>query len=200
MNKIEFLDKLRARLKGLSTEDVSSSADYYGEMIDDRIEEGMSEEDAIAALGELDDIVKEILREIPLHKIVREKAKNRRHLRVWEIVLISAGSPLWVPIALAFVIIVLAVYISTWTIVLSCYAVTLALAVSSVACLLGGCAAFVLMGVGEGLFLLGATLIVAALTILALLGCNGFAKGVVYLGKKIILGIKGCFVGKGEIK
>lgn len=200
MNKIEFLDKLRARLKGLSTEDVSSSADYYGEMIDDRIEEGMSEEDAIAALGELDDIVKEILREIPLHKIVREKAKNRRHLRVWEIVLISAGSPLWVPIALAFVIMVLAVYISTWTIVLSCYAVTLALGVSSIACLIGGCAAFVLMGVGEGLFLLGAALVVAALAILALLGCNGFAKGVVYLGKKIILGIKGCFVGKGEIK
>lgn len=198
MNKLEFLDKLRSRLKGLSTEDVSSSADYYGEMIDDRIEEGMTEEDAIAALGELDDIVKEILREIPLRKIVKEKVKTRRHLRVWEIAVISAGSPLWVPIALAFVIIVLAVYVSTWAIVLSCYAVTLALAVSSIACLLGGCVAFVLMGVGEGLFLLGGTLVVASLAILALLGCNGFAKGVVYLSKKIILGIKGCFVGKGD--
>lgn len=198
MNKLEFLDKLRARLKALSTEDVSSSADYYGEMIDDRIEDGMSEEDAIAALGELDDIVKEILREIPLHRIVREKAKNRRHLRTWEIVLISAGSPLWVPILIAFAAAVLAVYIATWAIVLSCYAVTLALAVSSVACLLGGCAAFVLMGVGEGLFLIGAALIIASLAILALLGCNGFAKGVVYLGKKIILGIKRCIIGKGD--
>ncbi len=198
MNKSEFLDKLRAKLKGLASEDISLSADYYGEMIDDRIEEGLNEEDAVAALGSLDEIVKQILRETPLHKIVKEKVKSRHRLRAWEVVLISAGSPLWVPILIAFSAVVLTVYISTWAIVISCYAVTFTLAVSSIAILLGGCAAFVLYGVGEGLFLLGAALVIAALAILAFLGCNGFAKGVVYLGKKIILGIKKCIIGKGD--
>ena len=194
MNKSEFLEKLRAKLGGLAKEDISLSEDYYGEMIADRIEEGMSEEDAIAALGELDDIVKEILREIPLHRIVREKAKSRRHLRTWEIVLISVGSPVWVPILIAFASVILAIYIVTWAVVLSCYAVTLALAVSSVASIIGGCAAFVLYGAGEGFFLLGAASVLASLAILAFLGCNGFAKGVVYLSKKIILGIKRCII------
>ncbi len=198
MKKHEFLGELRARLRGLTDKDIALSEDYYGEMIDDRIEDGMSEEDAIAALGELDDIVKEILREIPLHRIVRERAKNRRHLRAWEIVLISAGSPLWIPILVAFAAVILAVYIATWAVVISCYAVSFALAASSVGCLLGGCAAFVIFGVGDGLFLLGAAFIVASLAILAFLGCNGFAKGVVYLGKKIILGVKRCIVGKGD--
>ena len=198
MNKSEFLSKLRARLKGLATEDVSLSEEYYAEMIDDRIEDGMNEEDAIAALGELDDIVKEILREIPLHRIVREKAKSRRHLRTWEIVLISAGSPLWAPILIAFAAVVLAIYISTWAVVISCYATAVALAASSVGIFVGSCASFVIYGVGEGLFLLGAASVLAALAILALLGCNEFAKGVVCLGKKIILGIKRCIIGKGD--
>ena len=83
MNKFQFLEKLRARLSGLSKEDLSLSEEYYGEMIDDRIEEGMSEEDAVAALGSLDAIVKQILRETPLRRIVKEKVKTRRHLRAF---------------------------------------------------------------------------------------------------------------------
>ena len=198
MKKNEFLGELRKKLHGLTDKDIALSEDYYGEMIDDKIEDGMNEEDAIAALGELDDIVKEILREIPLHRIVREKAKSRRHLRAWEIVLISLGSPLWVPILIAFAAVILAVYISTWAVVISCYAAAVALAGSSVGIFVGACISFVIYGAGEGLFLLGAALILASLAILAFLGCNSFAKSVVYLGKKIILGIKRCIIGKGD--
>ena len=51
MNKTEFVNQLSAGLMGLSQEDIKRSVDFYTEMIDDRIEDGMPEEEAVAALG-----------------------------------------------------------------------------------------------------------------------------------------------------
>ena len=45
MTKIDFLLELSDRLEGLNEEDRDQSCQFYGEMIDDRIEEGMSEEE-----------------------------------------------------------------------------------------------------------------------------------------------------------
>ena len=50
MNKTEFVNQLSAGLMGLSQEDIKRSVDFYAEMIDDRIEDGMPEEEAVAAL------------------------------------------------------------------------------------------------------------------------------------------------------
>ena len=45
MNKQEFLSALSDKLSVLSEEDKEKSIDYYSEMIDDRMEEGLSEEE-----------------------------------------------------------------------------------------------------------------------------------------------------------
>ena len=63
MKKAEFLALLRERLADFSNEDAEKSAAFYSEMIDDRMEEGMTEEEAVAALGNLDDIVRSIRQE-----------------------------------------------------------------------------------------------------------------------------------------
>ena len=47
MNKEEFLNSLRKRLKGLPNNEIEERISFYSEMIDDRVEEGMSEEEAI---------------------------------------------------------------------------------------------------------------------------------------------------------
>ena len=47
MNKSEFLGELEKSLSELPEKDRSRSLDYYGEMIDDRTEEGLSEEEAV---------------------------------------------------------------------------------------------------------------------------------------------------------
>ncbi|MBR4965050.1 MAG: DUF1700 domain-containing protein, partial [Lachnospiraceae bacterium] len=88
MNKAEFLMALRERLSGLPEEDFNKSIDYYTEMIDDRVEDGMSEEDAVACLGSMDEIITQILSEVSLPKLVKEKVKPKRALAVWEIILI----------------------------------------------------------------------------------------------------------------
>lgn len=60
MNKYEFLAEIRKRLSGLSKEDIDRFLDYYREMIEDRIEDGLTEEEAVVALGPIDDIVAQI--------------------------------------------------------------------------------------------------------------------------------------------
>ena len=48
MNKAQFLCELEKLLYGLPQEDIKQSLDYYSEIIDDRIEDGLSEYDAIS--------------------------------------------------------------------------------------------------------------------------------------------------------
>ena len=57
MNKQEFLAGLQKGLSGLPQEDVEERLTFYGEMLDDRMEEGLSEEEAVAAAGSVEEIV-----------------------------------------------------------------------------------------------------------------------------------------------
>ena len=56
MNKQEFLDRLRKGLSGLPQAEREERLLFYSEMIDDRMEEGLTEEEAVAALGSLEEI------------------------------------------------------------------------------------------------------------------------------------------------
>ena len=57
MKRVEFLKELKAQLWALPEADRQNSLDYYSEMIDDRMEDGLTEEEAVAAIGDLDEIV-----------------------------------------------------------------------------------------------------------------------------------------------
>ena len=92
MTKKEFLDELKKGLLGLPEEDITRSIEFYSEMIDDRMEEGLLEEEAVSAVGAVDEILSQILAEVPPAKIPKETIKTKRQLRVWEIVrAIGAG-------------------------------------------------------------------------------------------------------------
>lgn len=94
MNKQEFLMRLREGLSGLPQNEIEERLTFYSEMIDDRIEEGLSEEQAIGEIGDIDEIISQIVADIPLAVLVKEKVKPSRKLRVWEIVLLILGSPI----------------------------------------------------------------------------------------------------------
>lgn len=59
MTKIEFIEQLTQALAHLPGQERIRVLEYFEEMIDDRIESGMSEEDAVAAMGSIEDILKE---------------------------------------------------------------------------------------------------------------------------------------------
>ena len=101
MTKIEFESALRARLAELPKSEIDERIGFYIEIIDDRIEEGLSEEEAVAAIGSVEDIAVEIAADIPFVKIAKEKIRKRGKLRAWEIVLLAVGSPIWLSLAIA---------------------------------------------------------------------------------------------------
>ena len=111
MTKREFLSELRDALYGLSQSEIEERLLFYSEMIDDRMEEGIPETEAVASLGSVVAAAEQILLDMPLPKLVKARVKPKRKLRAWEIVLIAVGSPVWFPILLALAAVVLAVYI-----------------------------------------------------------------------------------------
>ena len=66
MNKLEFISKLRAKLSGLPKKDVEERLSFYSEIIDDKIEEGKTEEEAVKELGTIESISEQIIKDIPL--------------------------------------------------------------------------------------------------------------------------------------
>lgn len=197
MNKKTFLWALMDGLSGLPMEDIERSLDYYSEMIDDRMEDGLSEEEAVAAMGPVKEICAQILAETPLSRLVKEAVRPKRKLRVWEIVLLVLGSPVWVPLVAAAVIVVVSVYLSVWAVLLSLYAADLAVAVTGLA---GGVALVQMLMAGrtaEGILFLGGGLVCLGLAILLFFGFNQVTKGLVWVTKRALLALKNSFVRKG---
>lgn len=196
MKKQEFLAVLRDRLRGLPQEDIDKSIDYYSEMIDDRMEDGLKEETAVAALGSMDEIVSQILKEIPFSKIVKAKVKQKRKMNAGIIVLLILGFPVWFPLLVAAISVTFAVYASIWAVVISLYAATVSVAAVSVAGIVGF---FIYLASGKalaGIVLLGGGIACAGLAILFFFGCNLVTKGVLVLGKSIVLALKRLLIGK----
>ena len=181
MNKKEFINALGKGLAGLSSEEQDKWLDFYGEMIDDRIEEGLSEEDAVAAIGNVDAVVEQIL----LQSKPEKKQKKKRELKTWQTVLLIVGSPLWFSLVVAAASVVFTLMVAMWAVVISFYAV----AVSLLACGLAGVVITPVMMVrgnmGAGLFCLGAGLFCGGLGMLWFIGTNYMAKGAAWLCKKL---------------
>ena len=195
MDKHDFLHALEERLAGLSESDRQASLDFYAEMLDDLMEGGMTEAEAVASLGSVDAIAEEILLEMPLPKLVKAKMEKRR-LSGLEITLLAVGFPIWLPISIALLAVVFAIYISLWAVVISLYAANVAMAACAPT---GIAAAVVLFASGQptaALLFLGAGLVLAGLAILWFFLCNLAAKGVWQLGKLTLRGIKACFIRK----
>lgn len=63
MKKEEFLYELRQRIQPIKESETEQIVTFFSESIDDRIENGISEEDAVADLGTIESIVETIARE-----------------------------------------------------------------------------------------------------------------------------------------
>ena len=166
-------------------------------MIEDHIDDGATEEEAVSSIGSVDEVVKTIMAEIPLSKLVKNKAKTRqKSMPVWAIVLLVLGFPVWFPILLSLIIVVFSFYITLWSIIIAFYAVDLALAFSAIACVIAAVGGFVTGRLALGLFAIGSCLVFAGLSILMFFGIWYLVKGVVFITGKMLLGIKSLFIGK----
>ena len=198
MTKLQFLLALHDKLAGLPQNEVEERLNFYSEMIEDRMEDGLSEEEAVAAVGSIDEIAEQITADIPLIKIVKEKVKPKRKRNAWEITLLAVGSPLWVPLLIAVVAVVFSVYVSLWSIVISLWAVFASLVVCAVAGLIMGVAFSVSGNVHAGLMAVAAGFVCAGLSVFLFYGCKAAPKGIALLAKIIVLSVKKGLTKKEE--
>lgn len=196
MTKLEFLLALHDRLEGLPQEDVEERLRFYAEMIEDRMEEGLSEEEAVAEMGTVGEIAGQIIADIPLTKLVKEKMKTKRRLGAWEIVLLVLGFPVWLPLLISFFAVVISLYISLWAVLVSLWAVFLSAAVCALCGTVGG-AVIMLCGRGAvGAAVIGTGLVCAGLAVLLFFGCKAATQGTLRLTAKSVLAAKNAFVKK----
>ncbi len=200
MKKTEFLSLLRNHLEGLDAADLESSVEYYAEMIDDRIEEGLDEESAVASVGTPEEAAKEILKNIPIVKLVKNKVKTTKKPSATVIVLLILGAPLWIPLLISAFSVILSVYISLWVTVGSLWSVPVSLGATALGIIIASIISGLINGIWAWMFLFGAALILIGLSIFSGLGCVYLIKGMAFLTKKAFVGIKYCFIKKEVAK
>ncbi len=199
MNKENFLCELRKKLSGLPQNEIEERIAFYDEIISDRMEEGLTEEEAVQEMGSIDTIIAQIMEEIPLSTLVKEKVKPKRKLKTWELVLLILGAPVWIPLLLGAVTVVLSVYLAVWGVIISIYAVNFAFAVSAIAGVAGIFAYLKAGNFAGALFSFGMGLACAGLAILLFFGCIWITKSMIHATNKLLLGIKISFIGKEEL-
>ncbi len=202
MTKQEYLDSLKKKLESLPETEISKSLDYYQEMIEDRVDDGMSEEEAVEAVGTIDEAADQILTEIPLPKLVANRVKPKKKHKGGKlaliIILLILTCWFWLPISIVFIAVFLCVYICFWIVIIMLYAVDLALAVGGLGAIFLGIY-FIITGhpatgvgfIGAGLFLVGAS-------VMLFVPFTKLAKLLVKASGKFVLWIKKLLTKKKE--
>ena len=196
MTKKEFLEILSYSLSALNKSDKDERLNFYAEMIDDRIEEGYSEEDAVESVGDPEVIGAQISSEYSTVKKADKKSKTKRKLRTWEIVLLAVGSPVWAPLAIAAFAVLIALFAVLWAVVGALWSVPAALVAIGIAGLALPAVYFAMGNIIGGIAIAGMGLFSFGLAIFSVFGCLNATKGSAILTKKTVLGIVSLFVGK----
>lgn len=194
MRKSEFLDRLRAALGKLPQYEIDQSIAFYAEVIDDRIEDGLTEEEAVASLGDVQVIANQIIAETPA--IPKAVAKANTGSKTLNIVLLVIFSPIWVPIACALIGTALAIYISLWMIIVSLWAAVVGILFGGLAALF---ATFFCLAMGfplTGLLSAGVGFVCIGIGLFAVFGVLAVSKGLFSLTKRFALWIRSLFVKK----
>lgn len=195
MNKQEFLDKLAYKIAALPQSEVEKSLAYFSEIIDDRVEDGMSEEEAVASLEGIDEIARKIMYDTPLPVLVKSRVKPKHGWNALNIVLLVLGFPLWFPLLVVFAAVVLAVFAVIWALILALFAVVAALAVAGVA----GVVAMPVLAwewLPASLLLCGCGLICVGVGVLAYFPICWLAKQLFALTKWVGRKVKSLFIRK----
>ena len=192
MTKQEFLSELERALGKLPHTEVEQALAFYDEAISDRMEDGLSEAEAVAGLGSIEEIAAQIAAETP--PIPRAIARANTGSRTLNIVLLAVFSPIWVPVALALAAAALAVYVAIWAVIAALWVVDAVLVLMPFA---GLASLTALIGGGNpatGAFVLGITLVVSGVGLLASFGVFGASRLLFQLTRSFARWIAGLFV------
>lgn len=195
MNKRKFLSKLSDKLSNLPHSEAQERLNFYSEMIDDLIEEGLTEEQAVLKVGNADDIAREIVTDDSFNDILEEKLEPKKNTtKGWQLALLIVASPIWFSLLVAFFAVTFSLVVTLFAVSISLIAVLWAIFGSLIACAIASVMyCFILIFTGyalTGFAVLGAGLVCGGLSIFLYYGCKYFTKTITVLSKKIISLIK----------
>ena len=183
MTKNEYIKKLKRALRQVKREERNKSLAYFSEVIDDRVEEGVSEENTVAELESVEEAAERIIAEAKAQGQLKPKRS------VWEIILLVLGFPLWFPLLLTIGIVVFTIYGVVWIMIAALFILAVALAVcgpAGIVCMFivitsNTAAGFALLGIGLACAGLGVAIFIPALYI-----AQAYAKMTPVIWNKIV--------------
>ena len=192
MKKEQFLRELGLRLSSLPYADKKRSLDYYSEMIADRMEDGLAEEEAVKKMGTPAFAAEKILTELPITTLARARVGGEKS--AFSIVMIILASPIWISLlvtAFAIIVSIFATLCSLLAVVFSLIVTFWAIEVSFV---IGGAAGIIACPLAIlfaknmplAFFVLGGGLVLISLAIFFYYGAIYATKGLLYTAKGIL--------------
>ena len=209
MRKDEFLAVLRKSLAVLPAADLDERLDFYREVIEDSMDEGLSEEEAVAQIGSPEQVVMQILTEyaeilaedpvVDVPRVTQPQSAKRR-LRTWEIVLLAVGAPIWISLAAAAFAIVVSLAAAAVTVFVSVWAGLIGIAAGAIGGICMAVFATVKLQGAAGLALLGMALFCGGLFFLALPACTALTAALGRWLKHLFAWLKAKLTRKGEAR
>ncbi len=196
MNKNQFFMALRFKLSGLPISEVEESISFYSEIIDDKIEEGLTEKEAVLSVGSVDYVAEQILKSISLLKITTEKLKPKRSLKGLEIILLVVGSPIWFSLLISAFAVIFSLYASFIALIISVWAVFVSLIACGVAGILAGVFFIIRGNTLSGVAVESAGVLCLGLSIFLYYLSKLATKGIILVGKNLVLSVKKLFIKK----
>ena len=160
MTKDEYLSELRAGLAAFSKDEVDRAVSFYEEMVDDRVEAGVSEEEAVGSLEPPAEAAARIISEMSAVPRAAARLRSPETPRSWSVAFIVAvviGSPVWIPLALGVIMAVIGCFIGLFGLLVAVWAIAASMLLGApigllylVAGVKTGSIAGALMGLGCG--------------------------------------------------
>lgn len=195
MTKEVFLSELERGLHQLPADEINRRKAYYEELIADMMEDGISEEDAVAKLGDLSEIVNEILRDTPLPTLVKNRLRPKHGWTAAAITVAVLGAPIWASLLLALVVTVGAMVLAFCSIILALFLSVIALGFSGVMTVIHGFGLFA-VNAGYAVLSIGGGLIMLGLVCLAFLAAKYASTGLYRGGRWLVRAVKGLLIKK----
>ncbi len=113
-----------------------------------------------------------------------------KRLGYWEIVLLVLGSPIWLSLLIAALAVVIALYISLWSVIVSLWAGFAAIIGASLGTLITGISYELDSFFFGGVAMFGISSVCAGLAIFAFFACKAATNGILLLTKKMVSWMK----------
>jgi len=187
MTKSEFLIQLERALAACPKQEAQERINFYDEMINDLTEECLSEEEAVAKIGDPNEVAKKIMEDIPLSALVKERIKPDKNSSAMRKIVFWATSIIWIPLLIALAAVIFSLFVVIWSLLVSAYAVEFAFAVSAIASIVFAFAGYTYLTIW---MLIGIAFFLAGAAAAGYIGCMQFTKFSVKSTRVVFIGMK----------